>query len=212
MEYRYQIILFKNKIKKKIIKKFKTKTKAGSFYDKLIKESNHVIFPKFYENGNESKFDLCLIENSPPHSLMNIRDEIGRNVSVKLDDSNYSILKLSHYNIEELFLDFQTKKKITTYEFIQKYLNSSGIKLISKLNNKIILQNDLMVNLFTFKNNIDSNRFIDGLTKYLISINKNDCMIVRDTSISQRKYLYEILEKNGYSKSYLFRHSTTHLK
>lgn len=212
MEYRYQIVLFKNKIKKKIIKKFKSKTKADSFYNKLIQKSNEVIFPKLYENGSELRHELSLIENSSNQSSIIVRDEIGRNLSVRLDDSNYSILKISSYRVEELFLDFDTKKKISTFEFIKNYLNLDGIKLISKLNNKIILQNDLKINLFTFKNNLDCDRFIDCITNHLISISKSDCMIVRDTSISQRKYLYEMLENNGYSKEYLFRHSTTHLK
>lgn len=212
MEYRYQIVLFKNKIKKKIIKKFKSKTKADSFYNKLIQKSNEVIFPKLYENGSELRHELSLIENSSNQSSIIVRDEIGRNLSVRLDDSNYSILKISSYRVEELFLDFDTKKKISTFEFIKNYLSLDGIKLISKLNNKIILQNDLKINLFTFKNNLDCDRFIDCITNHLISISKSDCMIVRDTSISQRKYLYEMLENNGYSKEYLFRHSTTHLK
>jgi hypothetical protein len=35
-------------------------------------------------------------------------------------------------------------------------------------------------------------------------------MFVKDYSTSQRKYLYNLLEENGFPKHYLIRHSTTH--
>jgi len=40
----YVVVLFKNKKKKKIIKKFITFSRAKQFYDKLIEESNEVLF------------------------------------------------------------------------------------------------------------------------------------------------------------------------
>ena len=51
MEYNYQIVLFKNKVKKKIINKFKTHKKAVEFYNDLLKENDEVIFDKEFENG-----------------------------------------------------------------------------------------------------------------------------------------------------------------
>ena len=81
--------------------------------------------------------------------------------------------------------------------------------MVSKLNNKIIVQNDDVIKLFTFKNEDDSSRFIDNLSKVFISQKKIDCMFVKDSSTSQRKYLYNILVNYGFPKSYLFRQSTT---
>jgi hypothetical protein len=40
----YFVVLFKNKLKKKIIKKFVTLKKATQFYEKNLAESNDVIF------------------------------------------------------------------------------------------------------------------------------------------------------------------------
>ncbi len=85
-----------------------------------------------------------------------------------------------------------------------------GLKLISKLNNKVIVQNDEKVNLFTFKTDDDSSRFIDTLYDHFKEIKKFDCMIVKDTSTAQRKYLYDILMKEGFTRTYLFRQITTH--
>ena len=81
--------------------------------------------------------------------------------------------------------------------------------MVTKLNNKIIVQNDDIINLFTFKNDNDSSRFIDRISKIFIEQKKIDCMFVKDTSLSQRKYLYNILVNYGFPKSYLFRQSTT---
>ena len=54
----YVVVLFKNKTKKKIIKKFITFKRAKSFYDNLVKESNDVIFNVEVEAGKECKYEI----------------------------------------------------------------------------------------------------------------------------------------------------------
>jgi len=211
MNDNYQIVLFKNKIKKKIINHFKTHKRGLDYYNKLIEISNNVIFPKEYLNGYKCDFELAFIERTVGTFLPYfMKDEFGRQLKIDLDDKDYNISKISKYNIEEEFLDYSTKKKITSKELIKKYLDRDGIKLVSKLNNKIIVQNDSVFNLFTFKNEEDCGRFIDSMTEYFNSIKRIDCMLVKDSSTIQRKYLYELLVKEGFPKSYLFRQSTTH--
>ena len=211
MEYNFQIVLFKNKVKKKIINKFKTHKKAKTFFDNLITKSDKVIFPKSFENGYPCTFELAILEKTSGTFLpIFLKDDIGRQVKVELEDDNFSITKISNYNIEELFVDYQTKEKIDTEYFIKTYLLDVGLILISKLNNKIVVQNDDNYNLFTFKNVLESERFIETLTKYLIENNKQNCLLVKDTSTAQRKYLYDILVDKGFPKIYLMRHSTTH--
>ena len=114
------------------------------------------------------------------------------------------------YRIEESFLDYFKHEKITIINLLKTYLKQDGLKLISKLNNKIIIQNDNNFNLFTFKNDDDSMRFIDNLSTNFINEKRYDCMFVKDYTTSQRKYLYDLLVENGFSKDYLIRHSTTH--
>jgi hypothetical protein len=213
MDYNFQIVLFKNKIKKKIINKFKTLKKTVAQFNKLLEESNDVIFPVKYENGTSSTYELSILEKRKTNNeKLFIKDEFGRQIKVNLDDDDFTINKIVSYNIEEEFLDYQTKKKINSKEFIQKYLKVTGIKMISKLNNKVIVQIDENYKLFTFKNDSDSNRFLDELGQYLRKINKNDCILVKDYSTIHRKYLYDILVKQGFPRSYLQRHSTTHPK
>jgi hypothetical protein len=213
MDYNFQIVLFKNKIKKKIINKFKTYKKTNDKFKILIEESNDVVFPVKYENGSHSFYELAILEKKKSSGeKLFIKDELGRQIKVGLDDEEFTISKIISYEIEEEFLDYQTKKKIDSKNFIKKYLSVVGVKMISKLNNKIVVQIDESYNLFTLKNNLDADRFLDDLGQYLRKINKNDCILVKDYSTIHRKYLYDILVNQGFPRAYLQRHSTTHLK
>jgi hypothetical protein len=209
--HNYLIVLFKNKLKKKIINKFRTHKKAMEFYNNLLGESDGVIFDREYENGVKSNYELAVLEQMSGTLLpVFLKDDIGRMVKVKLEDSDFTITKIFTYKIDEEFLDYQTKKKITTKQFIRRYLSPDGLKMVSKLNNKVVVQNDDDFNLFTFKNDYDSSRFLDLLSEHFISIKRGDCMFVKDYTTQQRKYLYQLLVEKGFPKSYLMRHSTTH--
>ncbi len=208
---KYLIVLFKNKERKKIINKFKTYERAKNFFDKKINED--VIFHKRVENGLDCKFEIGLLEkDSSNFDLYFIKDEMGRQVKVDLDDPNYKILMVNDYKVEELIYDIEKNKKITFNELIKTYLPRTGIKLVSKLNHKIIIQNDENFNLFSLKSDDDCERFLNILENYMFTRKRVDCLIVFDTSKAQKKYLYDILEKKGISKSILYRRSTTFLK
>jgi hypothetical protein len=203
----YLVVLFKNKEKRKIINKFITYERALNFYKEKLKVSDEVIFPKLVENGFDCSYELGLIQIGVNNKeKIFVKDNLGRNIKVDIEDG-YSIVKITNYNIEEEFWDYTTKKKITTQDFIKNYLSKSGVKFLSKLNNKIVLQNDDKTNIFTFKNVSDADRFIDILE---MKLNRQDCIMVKDYSTIHRKYLYNILKENGFSISYLQRYLTTH--
>jgi len=210
MNDNFLIVLFKNKVKRKIINKFVTEKRATEFYKKLIEESNKVIFEKVYENGYECSFEIGLLTKNKSTEIKYHKDDLGRQIKIELDDNDYSIVNVQKYKTEELISDYKTKKKIDSYRLIKKYLTGSGIKMISKINNKIVVQNDDEFNLFTLKNDKDCDRFIDNLSNYFLNIGKGDCILVKDVSTAQRKYLYDILVEKGFPRNYLFRHSTTH--
>ena len=134
MDYNFQIVLFKNKIKKKIINKFKTYKRALLQFETIVGESKNVIFPVKFENGVSSIYELSILErNHKNNEKLFIKDEFGRHVRVDLDDNEFVIKKIVYYDIEEEFLDYQTKKKIDSKNFIKKYLLQSGVKMISTL-------------------------------------------------------------------------------
>jgi hypothetical protein len=202
----YLVVLFKNKEKRKIINKFKTYKKALDYYNNKIKSSEQVLFPKMTENGVICDFELALVEiNDKKKDNTYVKDSLGRNIKIEIEDG-FNIIKINDFKIEELFVDYQNKQKIPTQQFIKKYLDKPGFKLLSKLNNKIVLQNDDLTFLFTFKTIDESARFIDTLQK----LNRKDCMYVKDYNTIHRKYLYEILEQKGFSKNYLQRPLTAH--
>jgi predicted Fe-Mo cluster-binding NifX family protein len=206
----YIVVLFKNKTKKKIIKKFITFNRAKLFYDNLIKESQEVIFNVEIESGEECKYELGLIEMSGKQLVpVYMTDEFGRNVKVKLDEDGMTLFQIAPYKKEELIYDVKESKKITVQELIKKYLKGDGMKMVSVLNNKVVVQQEEKFNLFTLKNEQESSRFVDCLSLYFFKIKRGDCLFVKDYSSAQRKYLYGILESNGFSKSILYRKFTS---
>jgi len=207
----YLVVLFKNKKKKKIIKKFVTLSRAKNYFEELINKSNEVIFEVLVENGKDCKFELALIEmSSNQNAPVYMTDDFGRNVKVKLEENNMSISSIKPYKEEDLIYDVGNKKKITTQEFIKRYLRGDGLKMISVLNNKIILQRDEKIDLFSLKNESECSRFIDCLSSYFFKIKRGDCLFIKDYSSPQRKYLYELLESNGFDKKVLYRKFTTY--
>jgi len=206
----YLVVLFKNKEKKKIINKFKTYERANAFYKKLMDENKSVIFETRVENARPSEYELCLLQkNDNNFDKLFVRDDLGRQLLVNLDDPDYKIIQVSKYKVPEKIFDVTNNVKITTEEFIKKHLPKNNIKLISRLNNKVVVQNDNDVKLFSLKDEDESRRFLESLNDYLIELGRGDSIIVIETSKPQKKYLYDILSEMGISKQSLYRRSTT---
>ena len=191
---------------------FVTLSRAKSFYENLIEKSNEVIFEVLVENAKECKFELGLIDTKTNQSApIYTTDEYGRSVKVKFEDNTgMSIIKMSPYRQEELIYDVETNRKITSNDLIKKYLKGDGLKMVSVLNNKIVVQKDEMIKLFSLKNEQESSRFVDCLSSYFFKIKRGDCLFIKDYSSPQRKYLYSLLESNGFDKKVLYRKFTTY--
>ncbi len=207
----FSVVLFKNKASKKILKEFITFKKAKLFYENMKKNSDDVIFEVMVENGKDCKYELALIENSNNKLIpVYLTDEMGRTKRVKLEESGKTITEITLYRKEEKIFDVKENKKISTSELISKHLRGSGLKMISSINNKIVVQNDDDYKLFSLKNESEVSRFLDCITSYFQKNKIKDCLIVKDHSVTQRKYLIELLSKNGFDKKILYRKSTTH--
>lgn len=206
----YLIVLFKNKKRKKIINKFKTLKRAESFFDKEISNSNNTLFEVRYEGNLSSDYEISIVQvGKNVEGPVYIKDEFGRTSKVKVEDENFAIVRISPYKVEEVFFDNQKNKRIKISDFIRRYLSGDGMKMISSLNNRVVVQEEEKTNLFTFKNELDCQRFLDVLTNEFIKIKRKDCLIVKDTSTAQKKYLYDILEQKGYNKRFLYRKFTS---
>ena len=207
---KYQIVLFKDKVKKKIIKKFNNFKNCETYFNELISESNSVIFPKIIEGTKVCKFELGILQdglksNVPQYTT----DEFGRNIKIQLLDDRWGIIKINVYNQEEKLYDIKTKKKITVKELISKYLKGDSLKMVNSLHNKIIIQKDDEFSFFSLKSPEESLRLLDCITNHFIQIKRRDCLIVKDTSTAQKKYLLEFLSNHGFDKKFLYRQYTT---
>jgi hypothetical protein len=209
----YLVVLFKNKKRKKIINKFVTFSRAKQYYDKLLKESNDVIFNVEIENGMDARYELGLIELSDNQLIpVYMTDEYGRSSKVKLEGDGMTLFNIGYYKKEEKIYDLTKNKKITTHQLIKSYLKGDGLKMVSSLNNKIIVQEDEKISLFTLKSEFESLRFIDSLSSYFFKIKRGDCLFVKDHSSAQRKYLFSMLESYGIDKKILYRKFTSPLQ
>lgn len=205
----YIVVLFKNKKRKKIIKEFITFERANNFFENHKKESDLIVFHKEVVNGYESEYEIGLVQiGKTPENLVYLKDEFGRNVRVTLENENMSLLKLYPIKIEELLYDYQTKQKISLTQVLKKYLKGPGVKLISGLNNKVVIQEEETVNILVLKNEKECDRFLDCLSEFFFKNKRIDCIVVKDSSTPQRKYLYSLLESKGFDKHFLYRKST----
>jgi hypothetical protein len=206
----YIIVLFKNKKKKKLIKGYRTENNARNKFRSLIKE-NDIKFHVSYENSLECKYELGLLTNQQSYQqTLFLVDDIGRNVNVELEDNNeYVFLDITHYKIEEKIFDWQKNDRITFNELLSKYCPKTTFKSISTLNNKLIIQVEDDFKLFSLKNESDAHRLLSTIESEFFQNGRNDAIFVRDTSTTQRKWLYDVLEKNGYDRKKLYRQNTT---
>jgi len=137
MEYNYLIVLFKNKVKKKIINKFQTLQKTELTFKKLTETSNKVIFEKKMENGVPCQYELALVERYSGHSSnVYIKDDIGRQRKVELEDNDYRILKIVPFSVPDKILDVKTGKRII--RLVNLGLTHSKISLMEVLANNLI--------------------------------------------------------------------------
>jgi hypothetical protein len=209
----YLVVIFKNKDRYKIIKKYLKYKNALNFYNKEVKLSNDVIFNIETENGKKVKYEIGLLEKTSEKLIPIYKtDEIGRNITIQLDDPNYGILKIDDYRFPEKIQNIKTKKRIDIDELIKKYLKGDSMKMVSKLNNKIVVQDNDVFNIFSCKSSDDAERLLNSLQKHFMEIKKKNCLIVFDSSSAQKKYLYEVLSEKGFDKNMLYRTSTTHPK
>lgn len=208
----YLVILFKNKKKRKIINRFITEENAISFFKKT-KNENIVHFEKIIDGYDFCEFELGLArKNDGRFSKYFFKDDLGRQIKLDLEDPDYELIDISKFKVEEKFVDNQKNKKITLIEFYSDYLSTDTIKLVFILNNKIFVQEDTNFKMFTFKTEEECLRFLDSLSKFLIENEKTNCILINDVSSFQKKYLYDLLESNGFDKSVLYRKFTTYRK
>ena len=113
---------------------------------------------------------------------INVGSEIKTSIMREIIESTGTLIFFFRKEILAAKLPVFENKKITTSEFLKKYLNSPSIKLLSKLNNKVVLQNDEDVKLFTLKDSEESTRFLNSLGNHFRQNNRIDVIVVSESS------------------------------
>lgn len=207
------VVLFKNKKRKKIIKSFVRKNYAEKFFKDKIDESNQVKFNVEVENSEDCKYEIGFLSLTDDKQIpLFVQDEFGRNVKIDLEDSDYKITNIFDYNLPEKIQDCQKNKRITYDEFFKSYFSDRELKNVFTINNKVVIQKDENIMLFSFKNQNESKRFMKVLQEDLVSQKRADGIFVTDNDTVQRKYIYTLLEQYGVDRKKLYRQSTTFSK
>ena len=210
---KYNIILFKNNKKKKLIKKYKDKKKSLLSFNKMINKNKEIKFYKKFENSEECKFYLSLItDQEKVQKSLFLVDELGRNKPINLDSSEYVFIEISEYFIEEKIYDWSKKTKISYECLFKTYLNSTELKNIFTINNKLCIQINEDIKLFSLKNNFDSDRLLNLIELDFFENKRNDGIFSRDISTTHRKWIYNILKEKGFDIKRLYRLKTTFSK
>jgi hypothetical protein len=201
----YQIVLFRNRIKQKVLIKYKNRNTCFQKYKNLLNDNN-VKFEIKYENGQPVNYELLLIcENCDYNKSLFQSDEIGRNVELKTNNSNYKILESNIYNLNEKFTDYQTKKRITIDQLISLYFKNKSLKNVFSLNNKLFIQQDETINCFVLKNNSDSERLLETILYLSENSDVINIIYMKYRETIDKKQIYDTLNNYGFSKNFLYR-------
>lgn len=207
--YRYFIVLFCNKKKKKLIHKSAKRSTISAIWDDVRTERKPP-FVKLYsgKRGVPVNYELVLIYPKTRWSKIKvyIKDELGRNIEAKLSNEKQRIKDIIPYWEEELIYDFDIKKRIRYHEMMEYIYEIRDIAQIFTLNNKLFVQVEDNIRLFGNKNIEDANRLFELVKDDLLHKKRGNFIFVKDVTTHQRIQLYNLLEKKGYNRRELFRH------
>lgn len=155
----------------------------------------------------EKIFELALIY---PHTRwvdsVYVKDSLGRNIEAKIENGKFRIKEIIPYWEEELIYDYQIKKRIRYHELINQIVPIKDIGQIYTLNNKLIIQVENDIKLFSNKNITDAERLFEIIKNELLNKHRSNFIFVKDVTTHQRKLLYDMLEKKGFKREELSRH------
>ena len=107
-------------------------------------------------------------------------------------------------------MTYKKRKESSLKTLIYEYLKKDGLKIVSLINNKLIIQKENEFFFFSLKNELDSKRLIDCLSEYFIKNGRSDSIFVYDSSKLQKRYIYQMLKNNNIDLNSFYRRFTTY--
>jgi hypothetical protein len=209
INYKYFIILFCNKKRKRLIhKSAKRSTIQEVWYELRSERKPRYVKTNSGKQRTPQNYELALIYPNNRWAVKTYgKDELGRNVELNvINDGKQRIKEIIPYWEEELIYDFDTKTKIRYHEFLEILLSVEDISQIFTLNNKILLQIEDNFRMFGNKNITDALRLFDLIKEDILKKKRGNFFFVKDITTHQRKLLYNMLETKGFKRTELFRH------
>jgi len=207
---KYKIILFCNKKRKKLYYETINITAIRNLWYELKTEKKPRFVKEYGGKRNQSlDFELALIypdNRWAKKKTVTKRDEFGRLYDASIDIKGFRLKEIVPYWQEERVYDHENKKHIRYHELLEIFEQVGEIAQVFTLNTKLFLQIDNNLRMFGNKNLNDCDRLFDILREDLLKSKKGNLFFVKDITTSQRKSLYNLLEKQGYKRTDLFRH------
>ena len=206
--FRYYIILFNNKKRKKLLYRSATKEKVLQYWHEF-KTQQPPRFIKMNSGKNRTNmvFELGLIFPKTRFSKqIYSKDSLGRNVEITLSNDKQVIKEMIPYWEEELIYDFENKKRIRYHELLEYILTIKDISQIFTLNNKVFIQIENEIRMFGNKNISDASRLFELIKEDVLRKRLGNFIFVKDVNRNQRIFLYNLLVEKGYKRRELFRH------
>ena len=205
---KFYIIVFNNGRKKRILFKSNIYRTTKEKY-KILTKKKSAIFPINILAKEKADLELGLLTTDERKTRQIYKKDIlGRNIKLEMDEGNMFFIDLKKYSQEEKIYDHQKQKRIEALELIDTYIPKKKITQIFTLNNKLIVQVDDLFKLFSLKNVSDSKRLMDAISRKFSEKGRVDAIFVNDYSTTQRKQLYNKLEKEGFDRKFLYKHFT----
>ena len=209
INYKYFIILFCNKKKKKVIhKSAKRSTINEIWYELRTQRKPPYVKTNSGKQRTDLNFELVLIYPNNRWAVKTyVKDELGRNLEAKIiNNDKQRIKEVIPYWEEELVYDFESKKRIRYHEMMNYILSVSDIAQLFTLNNKLFVQVENDVRMFGNKNLSDTDRLFEIVKEELLRKKRKNFIFVKDITTHQRRLLYDLLVSKGFKRSELFRH------
>tara|TARA_R110001592_G_scaffold349231_5_gene644076 strand:- start:2973 stop:3599 length:627 start_codon:yes stop_codon:yes gene_type:complete len=204
---KYKIILLKNGTPKKTLFSSNVKRTTHNKFLKFI-SSKKPLFSRKYVKRKFCQFELGIFSKESDGVEIYRKDRLGRNILVNYDILNYHLIGLSDYWVEELIYDHKLSSRISLDFLIESYLPKKNFKQIFSLNNKLVIQDDYNFNVFSLKTVDDCTRLLSTIKNIFIGLGRVDSLFVPDSSTVQRKQLYDLLEKYGFNRKFLYKQYT----
>lgn len=206
--YRYYIILFCNKKRKKVFNKSAKRSTITEYWNEY-KTQKKPPFIKLTSGRKRTKLTYELVLIYPYNRWTKktyIKDNLGRTIEARINDDKQRIKEIIPYWEEELIYDFDIKKRIRYHEMMKYILSIKKIAQLFTLNNKLIIQIDDDIKMYGNRNVDDANRLFNIVKSELINKKRGNFLFVKDISTRQRTNLYNMLEQKGFKRTELFRH------